>query len=1028
MITIKKLNQALSIKLSRLVVVMALCLVSTGLYAQKVSISGTVKDAMGEALIGASILEKDTKNGTITDVDGNFSLSVADNATIVVSYTGFKSYEEAVAGKTVFNITLSEDTELLDEVVVVGYGTMRKSDVTGSISSAKGSDIVKNQSFSALDGLKGKVSGVNIFTNSGQPGAYSRVLIRGVGTINASAEPLYVVDGIVTENFNLLNPNDIENIEVLKDASSAAIYGARGANGVILVTTKRGGQGTEGVTVTYDGSVTVSTVARYMETLNAAQWQEAFMTGLKNSNTYHGTIYSLDMKDHFTDRRYFDANGRAIYDTDWQREATRDALSHNHQISIQQSGNKSSIGAFLNFTDQQGVLKESYMKRLNARIAYDAKPTSWLSTSVGLTVNHAWGNNSDHGDGGQNALRTMIEMPAWYPIYNEDGSWADNNTAIFKPVTKYPEGSDQTTATFNGEAGANPVHFLESVKRKQYRTKIAGNAEFTFHLTKGLDLTTKFGVDSDQDTNREYGPRDVHDFGKGDQGNAYQNNNNRLFWQESTYLTYNNAFDDHRVNATAGLEWSERIENYFSANAKGFTDDYYGYYNMGAGNRPASVGSSRVREAMNSYYLRAGYTFKDRYSAMFTGRVDGSSVFGDNNKYSFFPSAGLAWIASSEPFMQNVPTISMLKLHTSYGITGNSKLPPYQSLATVASGTTVIGGEKVSTGRLERMSNNDLKWERSKMFDIGINLGLFRNRLSFDVSYYYKYTDDLLYSRPIPYSTGFESIVDNIGEVSNRGLDIMVTGTPIATDEFTWTSTLNMNYNKNKVEKLGDNNATIWNNWGTLKVGESLGSFSGYEWLGIEESGDNIGRSIIAEEKTILGKGLPDWTGNFSNSLYYKNFDLTFDFQFSWGAKVFQDFLHSTESRFLTSGLSTILTNAWSPENPKATGQMIFNRQYGDNYSDQNFNSSWLADASFLRLNLIQLGYTFDKNTLRNLNAVKGLRLYFNVNNAFMLCSDDFKGYDPEASSKGDNKWGQGVMFFAYPKARTFTLGANITF
>lgn len=1027
MITIEKLNQALSSKRCRFVMILAFCFISTGLYAQKVAVSGTVQDAMGEVLIGASVIEKGTSNGTITDIDGNFTLSVASDATIQVSYTGFSTYEEAIAGKSVFNIVLQEDTKLLDEVVVVGYGTMRKSDVTGSISSAKGADIVKNQSFSALDGIKGKVSGVNIFSNSGQPGAYSRVLIRGVGTINASAEPLYVVDGIVTENFNLLNPNDIESIEVLKDASSAAIYGARGANGVILVTTKRGKEG-EGISISYDGSVSVSTVARYMETLNAAQWQEAFMTGLKNSNTYHGTIYSLDMKDHFTDSRYFDENGRAIYDTDWQREATRDALSHNHQVSIQQAGKNSSLGAFLNFTDQQGVLLNSYMKRLNARISYDAKPTTWLSTSVGLTVNHAWGNNTDHGDGGQNALRTMIEMPAWYPIYNPDGSWADNNTAIFKPVQKYPEGSkDVTTASFNGEDGANPVHFLNSVKRNQYRTKILGNVAFTFHLAKGLDLRTQLGIDSDQNTNREYGPRDVHDFGKGDQGNAYQTNSSRLYWQETTYLTYNNVFDDHRINATAGLEWSEMVYNYFSANAKGFIDDYYGYYNMGAGSRPASVTSSRTREAMNSYYLRAGYTFKDRYSAMITGRVDGSSVFGDNNKYSFFPSAGLAWIASNESFMQNLPTISMLKFHTSYGVTGNSKIPAYQALSTIASGTTVIGGEKVSTGRLERIANKDLKWERSKMFDVGVNLGLFKNRLSFDVSYYYKYTDNLLYGRPIPYSTGFETVMDNIGEVSNRGLDIMVTATPVATQDFTWTSTLNMNFNKNKVEKLGNNNATIWENWGTLKVGESLSSFGGYEWLGIYDSGDNIGRSKIATEKTILGKGLPDWTGSFSNNFYYKNFDLTLDFQFSWGAKVLQDYLHSTQSRFLTSGLSTILTDAWTPENTNTTVQMIYNRQYGDSYSDQNFNSSWLADASFLRLNLVQLGYTFDKKAASSV-GLQGLRLYFNVNNAFMLCSDDFKGYDPEASSKGDNKWGQGVMFFAYPKARTFTLGANITF
>ena len=688
------------------------------------------------------------------------------------------------------------------------------------------------------------------------------------------------------------------------------------------------------------------------------------------------------------------------------------------------------MGAFLNYTDQQGIMLNSYMKRINAKVAYDADPTKWLSTSVNVLVNHSWGNNVDHGDGGQNALRTMIEMPAWYPVRNTDGSWADDNTAVFQDVVKYAANGDQPAqyVRFNAEDGANPVHFLNEVQRMQYRTQIFGNLALTFHLAEGLDLKTQLGIDHHNNTNREYGPHDVHDFGKGDLGNAYQSNSSTLYWQEETYLTYQNVFNDlHRVNAMVGLSWQERRYDFFDARAKNFSDDFFGFHQLQAGTQRPEVSSDNDRWAMNSYFLRLAYTYNDRYSVTATGRYDGSSKFGENNKYAFFPSAGLAWVVSNEDFMQSQNTISTLKLHTSYGLMGNSEIGTYRSLATVAQGTTVIGGQTVSTAYLDKMANNDLKWEKTSQFDIGVNLGLFQDRLSFDVSYYRKYTTDLLYDRPLPYSTGYSSIMANIGEVSNKGMDLMISGTPVLNPEFTWSSTLNLNYNRNRVEKLGANDETIWNNWGTLKVGESLSSFSGYEFLGIEDSGDMIGRSKIATERTILGKGLPDWTGSFINNFSYKNFDLTLDMQFVWGVDVFQDFLHSTQSRFLTSGLSTILTDAWTPENPNTDVQMIFNRQYGDSYSDQNFNSSWLADGSYFRLNLVQLGYTFEPNVVEKI-GLKGLRLYFNVNNAFMICSDDFKGYDPESSSKGTSTWGQNVMFFAYPKARTFTFGANVTF
>ena len=382
-------------------------------------VTGVVVDGTGEPVIGANVVVKGTTNGTITDFDGNYTIEgVSANDVLVISYIGYLSQEVPVGNQSMIKVTLKEDTQTLDEVVVVGYGTMKKSDVTGSISTAKGDDLVKNQSFSALDNLRGKVSGVNIFSNSSQPGAYSnRVVIRGIATINSSSNPLYVVDGVVMENFDLVNPNDIESMEVLKDASAAAIYGARGANGVIMVTTKRGKKDGEGVAISYQGSVSVSSIARKMDLLNAQEWTDTFMKGLENENKWLGTNWSLNRTDWFTDRNYFDANGNPIYDTDWQDEATRTAVSHNHQLNIQQAGKNSSMGAFLNYTDQQGIMLNTYNKRLNAKMAYDADPTKWLSTSVNVLVNHTWGRYTPEDGGGQEARRTMIEMLPWLPVY-----------------------------------------------------------------------------------------------------------------------------------------------------------------------------------------------------------------------------------------------------------------------------------------------------------------------------------------------------------------------------------------------------------------------------------------------------------------------------------------------------------------------------------------------------------------------------------------------------------------------------------
>lgn len=1029
---------------------------SFSLYQQMHAVSGSVVDEQGNAIVAATVTEKGTANSVITGEDGSFSINVSNGSAVLeITAVGHAAVDVNVSSRSnVGAIVLSTTASDLDEVVVVGYGTMRKSDLTGSISTAKGSDIVKLQSFNALEGLKGKAAGVNIFSNTGQPGGEMRVIIRGLATINASANPLYVVDGVVMNNFQFLNPNDIESIEVLKDASSAAIYGARGANGVILVTTKRGVTGGKGAQISYAGSVSVGQMARYMDVLDANEWMSTFKQGLENANAWQGRNFTTDLSQLFTDPNLFNPDGTPIYNTDWQKEASRTAISQNHQLNIQRGSPESSVGAFLNYTDQQGILLNSYFKRVNAKLAYDEKPTKWLSTGINLLVNHTWGNRTSDNPYGQGALRTMVEQLPFLPVKMPDGTYAQTNNIV---TTAIP--NDQTNPTgsrqnFAPEGVGNPVELLERIKAMQYRTQVFGNAALTFHLTKDLDLKTQFGVDYHNNRTSNYTPFTPRPLiNQNSEGTASGSNARTYYWQEETYLTYKKLLNKHSINAMAGISWQEYFYDYFSASDSKYIDDYFDIYNLGAGTNRPSVGSDYDKWAMNSYFVRGAYSYDSKYMATLTGRYDGSSKFGQNNKYAFFPSLGLGWLISNEPFMQNVDGISRLKLHSSVGVTGNSEIGTYASLSRLGQSNTIIGDQLRVVSYMGNMPNPDLKWEKTVQWDAGVDLGLWGSRLNLELSYYYKHTSDLLLSKPLPLSTGFSSVMDNIGSVSNRGVDVMLTGYPVQTEDIQWSSTINLGYNKSRVEKL-DEGASIDPISGKRQIttdgfvgydilireGEELASFFGYKRAGIYDGvaanwdattmniPTIIGEKVTYKDRQIIGHGLPRWMGSFINTLNYKNFDLTVDLQFTWGVQVMQEFFHSTEGRFLTSGIDRIYQEAWHPTlNPDGTAQAVRLANFGMG-SNANADDTWVADGSYLRGNLIQLGYQLTPNTVKRI-GLSGLRLYANLNNAFLLTSSDYLGYDPDNSSRlGDNKWGANRQFFTYPRARTFTVGVNVTF
>jgi TonB-linked SusC/RagA family outer membrane protein len=988
------------------------------------TISGKVTDGeSGDPLPGVNVLAKGTTSGTVTDVNGQYRLSVADDVTtLVFSSIGYNTQEVDINGRSMINLALSPDVQSLEEVVVVGYGTTKKSDVTGAIGMVSSEELLKAPVNNALQGLQGRVAGVNVFLNSGSPTSSPRVLIRGLGTINSNSSPLYVVDGVVMEDIQFLNPNDIKSMEVLKDASATAIYGSRGANGVILVTTKKGAD-TEGITLGYNGFVSVGQLRKKMDLLNAEEWLDVVRIGMENTPKYRpdsNPVFTTDDPD------LFDENGNPLYDTDWQEEATRTSVSHNHQLSIQQKSEKSSYGAFLNYSRMEGIMLNNYLERFYGKIAYEGRPKDWLTFGFNLLANYTKENEFDEGGGYQMPRRTMVEMPPIFPVRFPDGTWSN---------------SQMISDAYNLEAMANPVHVLQTEDRLRKRTQLFGNTYLTFHLAEGLDLRTQFGFDKHDRVFQNYSPTDLINISD-PLGRAYQGNTRVLYWQEETFLNYNKDFGPHRINGVLGLSWQQRTEEGFGITTRGFADDFFRFNNMGAASQPDAPSSYYDEWTMNSYFLRGGYTYQDKYMLTLTGRVDGSSRFGENNKYGFFPSVGAGWMVSEEPFLESSNVISQLKLRSSYGITGNTEIPIYQSLATVSSGTVLLNGQRATSSWVNRLSNPNLEWEKTTQFDVGFNLALFDYNVSLEFDYYYKLTTDLLLDRPLPQTTGFGAVRDNIGEVSNRGVEVMLTTTNFDNNRFNWNTTLNFNYNQNRIEKLGENDEDIFPGpyWVSgsqtiLRVGEPLSSFWGYERLGIwgvdeadeaEAVGAVPGEAKRSAEQQIIGNGLPKWTGSLINNFRYGNFDLSVDLQFVYDVDIMQQYYHSTEDRSgIANGLRTILTEGWTPENPNTMVQEIRNQAYAGQNSQ--VDSRWIVDGSYLRGNLVTLGYNLNSSAAERLN-LGSLRVYASVQNAFVLHSDEFQGLDPEATSWGGNQWGQNIFFFQYPRPRTYTLGVNLQF
>jgi TonB-linked SusC/RagA family outer membrane protein len=920
----------------------------------------------------------------------------------------------------------------------VGYGTVKKSDLTGVVGSVKAKELMERPAINVEQSLAGKIAGVNVSTNSGRPGGRTAVSIRGFSSINASNDPLYIVDGVEwTEGLSNINPNDIENIDVLKDASATAIYGTKGSNGVIMVTTKRGSKNKSVVTYNDYFSVNQLPPSRNLKVLNARQWLDLEEVVYHNAQKFDPAGYAggkyqnpVDKRkayvagNTFGNRELFtlDANGipQPIYDVDWSKMVFRTSLSQNHNLSATGGNNNTNYGFFIGFADDNGIIKESYQKRYNARVTVDQTVKDWLKIGATASYSKKTENGVDDANGSYNVIRNIVEMVPFIPYQYKDGT--------------YGYGGDYAGL----EKLDNPLsEAFENVIINKTNA-FNGNAYVNVKLFKGLEFTSTFGANVIDQINPRFNSSKLQ--GGTRKNSSGINSNETNFWVWSNRVNYTRQLNENNsINLLFGTEKQKQNFLGWTASTTLMPDDYYSYYNLGAGATPQAPTSSSSEYQITSYFSRANYNLKDKYLFTATGRFDGSSRFGDNNKFAFFPSAALAWRISKEAFLADSRAISDWKLRVSYGLTGNSAIGSYRSLANLSTNSYIFGGR--STGvSIGTLANPNLKWEKTRQLNIGNDLNLFKNRLSLSIDAYYKKTVDLLLDAPVPSTSGFTTVTKNIGNMENKGVELTINTVNLQRKNFNWTTNFNFSWLKNRVTALGANNEDIlygFKDNQIIRVGESVGSIFGYIRDGIYSTkqadeakaygklpGDVIIRDvnkdgvINANDRAIIGKGNPDFYGTVSNSLQYKNFYLVVELQYQKGNDIFNNTRNSSEGRFgIANNYATVL-NSWSPTNQDAVLEQL--RPTGYSYF---MDTRKLSDGSFIRGKNLLLSYNFDKALMTKMK-ISGLRVFVSLQNFFLITK--YFGYDPELNNY-NTAFSQGITYTNYPKPRTLMFGLNLS-
>ena len=984
------------------------------------TVNGTVT-ADGQPLPGATVLIKGTTKGTSTDFDGNFSIEADANSTLSVSYIGYATKEVRVGNQTQINVALEADNKL-DEVVVIGYGTQRKSDLTGSVSSVSAEDITAVPVSRVDQALQGRAAGVQVTQTSGAPGAGTSIRVRGGNSITGSNEPLWVIDGIIVgTNFNLnnINSNDIKSIEILKDASSIAIYGSRGANGVILVTTKNGvsvGGGKPQVSVgVYTSTQLVPERPKY---LNQAQ-QIAYTN---EDATFRGVgIPFPGNPSDYPDNDFFDLllNPSPIYNAD----VSIAGASENGNVNYYNS---------LNFFDQDGLIENSGIKKFIFRSNIEFKLSDKLKS--GFRVNYSR-LNQDNGVVGYGGLLNILPTQ---PVFNDDGTYSGFNDVIGAP--------------FN-----NPVATAKLDTDRTTTSNMLGTIYLEYSPIENLIIRSTFNPEINNWKRNEFTSSQRPDLTVvGDTGNARITGLSSFGWNNENTIQYTKDFgQDHSVTALGGLSFQKTSFESFETQAFGITTDATSFNNLALGTDPTRnvVGSGFESNQIESLFGRINYSYKDKYLLTLVGRRDGSSVFAPGNKYNFFPSVAGAWKISEEAFMQNQSVFKDLKLRASYGKSGNQAITPYSTLAILEEANTTLNGVQQPGLTLGRPANPDLKWETTSSFDIALEASLFGGKVFTEFNYYYKKTNDLLLDVTIPRQTGFTSQLQNVGSLENKGWEFLLNSTNIRNDKFTWNSTVTLSSNKNEVLDLGGQDfidvvVDQIVGAGNLRiiVGETVPVFTGANYLGtwksqaeIDASGMNPGTQVVGgprfenrngdgiisnEDYVVLGSPFPDLIYGIENNLTYKNFNLNIYFQGTVGNEVYN---LRTRGNFWNRGENPKyieIADRWTPDNPTSD----IPRAGSDVITPAPPSSYDVEDGSHLRLKTATLTYNLPVDKI-GLKGISAMSIYASGTNLLLI--SDFKLIDPETSRFGSNGLGniaQGFSNGEYPNAKVLSLGVNVTF
>ncbi len=975
-------------------------------------IKGTVTDSVtGQPLAGVTVKVRGTSHGTITDAQGKFDLEAADNAVLEVSYLGYKPKVVATEGKTTLHILLSSTATGLNQLVVVGYGTQKKSDLTGSVAQVSNEELEAVPVYNIGEALQGRASGVRVTHNSGAPGSRIQIRVRGGNSMIGSNDPLYVVDGFpITGGINFLNPADIESIDILKDASATAIYGARGANGVVMITTKRGSKGQQN-TISVNSYYGVQQTAKRFDLLDAKQYAVVANEWLKNNGQ----------------APYFDVNEVKNPGTDWQDVIFRSAPVQNHTLTFSGSSPKTNYSLSGNYYNQEGIIINSGVQKGSFRINLDHEIKSWLKLAVNLNISRREQNSVpvDNGRRGNNMFSGALSAPPGVSVYDENGLPVRIGEA-------YP-------FTDPGDM-RNPMLWGKPYKNKTLANTILLNNALTIDITKELSFNTRVGLEYENSIHDGFSPIIYpNDRGGASTGNTYWNS----FLNENI-LTYDKNFNEaHHLTVTGGLTYQSYMVRSSGISVSGFSNNITENYNLGSAETVSPPTSGISKWTLISGLGRVNYSLNDKYLVTASIRADGSSRFGEDNKWGIFPSGALAWRVSEEPFIkENVPAINNLKIRASYGVTGNTALSPYQSLDRMSPVKYIYGGNTESVGYAPSgISNSQLKWESSDELDLGFDLSIFNGRLGFTFDYYKKNTHDLLASVPLPPSVGFGYILQNFGEIQNQGLEFSVTSN-ILTKGFKWDVAAQLSTNNNKVTKIagGSDIVTVGQTSGLpgyniARVGQPLGAFYGYKEDGLDENGYikfidvNKDGSITPLDRVILGNPYPDFEFGFSSDFSYKNFSLNVFLQGTYGNDIFfaTAFTNLNSFQRTQNQFEDLFGNYWTEENPDP------NAKYPriSPLTQMRPSDRFIKDGSYLRVKSVQLSYDVP---LKNIGAswLKQLRIYLKATNLFTLTN--YPGLDPEVNTRGsdsqsiENRLFIGTDETGYPTARIFGAGVNLSF